>query len=209
MPLPRRTLLALSSALLLPRAVAAQEADPHMAERAVGDPHAPVTVIEFYSLTCPHCARFAADTFPTIERELIAPGKLRYVFADYPLDKPALLAAQIARYLPPDRYEPFTMALLASQKRWAYAADVDPRVELGKMAALAGLSHAQFEAAAGDTALRDAILAAQDAATQRYGVDSTPTFIFNGPKARDRKEAGELSYAEFAAIVSEVAGPTS
>ena len=74
------------------------------------------------------------------------------------------------------------------------------------MAALAGLSHAQVDAAAADTGLRDAILASQDAATQRYGVDSTPTFIFNGPNAKDRKESGELSYAEFAAIVSEVTG---
>ncbi len=209
MSLSRRTLLALPPALLFSRALHAQAADPHMTERAVGDPHAPVTVIEFYSLTCSHCARFAADAFPTIEKELIAPGKLRYVFADYPLDKPALLASQVARYLPPERYEPFAMTLLASQKQWAYARDADPQVELGKMAALAGLSRPQFAAAAGDTGLRDAILASQDAATQRYGVDSTPTFIFSGPKAQDRKEAGELSYAEFAKIVSEVAGPTS
>ena len=207
MPLSRRTLLALTPALLFSRAARAE--DPRMGERSAGDAHAPVTVTEFFSLTCPHCAKFAANVFPTIEKELIAPGKLRYVFADYPLDKPALLASQIARYLPPERYEPFTMALLASQKRWAYAADVDPAVELGKMAALAGLSRAQFEAAAADTGLRDAILASQDTATQRYGIDSTPTFIFKGPKATDRKEAGELSYTEFAAIVSEVAGQTS
>ena len=205
----RRRLLALTPALLLlPRASRA-DADPHMAERAVGDPKAPVTVTEFYSLTCPHCARFAASTYVEVEKQLIATGKLRYVFADYPLDKSALLASQVARYLPPERYEPFAMALLSSQQRWAYARDADPKVELARMASLAGLSHAQFEAAAADTGLRDAILAEQDAATQRYGVDSTPTFIFNGPKARDRKESGELSYAEFAKVVGEVAGSTT
>lgn len=212
---PTRRLLLLSPALLLtPSLLRAQgasgplpaAADPHRAEHGLGRDDAPVRVTEWYSLTCSHCARFSAGVFPQIQKELIDTGKLRYVFADYPLDKPALLAAQILRYAAPDRYEPLSALLLSTQRRWAFGQGVNPKDEIAKIVALAGLSRAQVDAAAADTALRDAILTEQDDAKSRLSVDSTPTFIFNGPKAHDRAEAGELSFAEFAAIVNEVAG---
>jgi protein-disulfide isomerase len=167
-----------------------------------------VTVTEYFSLTCPHCARFARDTLPQIVSQLVDTGKLRYVFVDYPLDQVALMAAQVAHALPPARYAPFADALLASQDRWAFAQNVNSTDELAKMAALAGLSRAQFDAAIADTGLRDAILARQDADTKTYQIDSTPTFIFNGPKAHNRKQAGEMSYDEFAKIVAEAGGAT-
>lgn len=200
--------LALAAAFSLAALTAnAADAPTPLTERSIGSATAPVTVTEYYSLTCSHCARFAADVFPKIKTDLIDTGKLRYVFADFPLDKPALLAAQVARSLPPDRYEPFVLALLGSQRRWAYSADADPNAQLARMASLAGLSRAQFDAAAANTALRDAILAGVDSATKQFGVDSTPTFIFNGPKTHNRKEAGELSFDEFSAAVTDVAGP--
>ena len=203
----RRTLLLLTPALLL-LPLAARADDPRMADRSIGSDAAPVTVIEYFSLTCPHCARFARDTLPKIKTDLIDTGKLRYIFRDYPLDKVALMAAQVARALPPQRYEPFTMALLASQDRWAFARDVNSTDELAKMAALAGLSRPAFDAAIADTGLQDAILAEQQKAETTYRVDSTPTFIFNGPKAHDRSESGELSYDTFARIVAEAGGTT-
>lgn len=216
MPLNRRTLLLAAPSLLVPGLLlpglllpsAARADDPRMSDRAVGADTAPVSVIEYFSLTCPHCARFARDTFPKIQAELIEPGKLRYIFRDYPLDKVALMAAQVARALPPARYEPFTMALLASQDRWAFARDVNSTDELAKMAALAGLSRPAFDAAIGDTALQNAILAEQQRAEATYHVDSTPTFIFNGPNAHDRRESGELSYDTFARFVAEAGGTT-
>ena len=202
----RRTLLLSAPTLALATSGWAQ--DPKMADRAVGRDDAPVTVVEYYSLTCPHCARFARDTFPRIKSELIDTGKLRYVFRDYPLDKVALMAAQVARSLPPARYEPFAGALLASQDRWAFARGVNTTDELAKMAALAGLPRPAFDAAVADTALRDAILAEQQRAEKTYRVDSTPTFIFNGPNAHDRRESGELSFDNFARIVNEAGGAT-
>lgn len=210
MRLSRRSLLILAPAVLAaPRlARAAATPDPRMAPRTLGKPDAPVKVTEWFSLTCPHCARFARDTFPLVKSKLIDTGKLFYTFGDYPLDQVALMAAQVARSLPPDRYVPFVDALFASQDRWAFARDVNTTDELAKMAALAGLSREQFSAAIKDTALRDAILTEQDRATKTYQIDSTPTFIFNGPNAHDRKQSGELSYDEFAKIVSEAAGAT-
>lgn len=204
MTLPRRTLLL--APLALAPALAWADDDPRMVERAVGSPTAPVTVREYFSLTCPHCARFAQDTLPDIHKKLIDAGKLRYIYEDFPLDQVALTAAMVARALPPERYEPFVLALLASQDRWAFARDVNNTEEIGKMAALAGMSHATFEATINDTKLRDAILTAQDQAEKEYHVDSTPTFIFSGPAQKIRHESGEMTYEAFAKVVADLGG---
>jgi protein-disulfide isomerase len=180
--------------------------DPRLAERAIGHADAPVTIAEYYSLTCPHCARFARDTLPRIQKDLIDTGRVRWVFKDYPLDQVALTAAMVARALPPERYEPFVNALLASQDRWAFARGVNSTDELAKMAALAGLPRPTFDATIKDEALRNAILQAQADDSKTFGIDSTPTFIINGPHAKDRHESGEKSFDEFARWVAEAAG---
>jgi protein-disulfide isomerase len=205
MPLPRRSLL-LTLPTLLAFTSAWADDDPRMAARSVGAADAPVTVNEFFSLTCPHCARFARDTLPRIHKELIEPGKLRYIYQDYPLDQVALTAAMVARALPPARYEPFVLALLASQDRWAFARGINNTDEIFKMAALAGMSRPLFDTTIADTKLRDAILASQDTAQKQYHVDSTPTFIFDGPAKKERRLAGELTYDSFTAVVTEVGG---
>jgi protein-disulfide isomerase len=202
----RRFLLVAAPALALAPSLARAADDPRMAPRFVGSDSAPVTVVEWFSLTCPHCARFARDTFPDIRKNLIDPGKLRYGFGDFPLDQVALTGAMIARTLPPQRYEPFILALLASQDRWAFARGVNNTEEIFKMAALAGMSRQTFDATIADTKLRDAILANQDAAQKTYHVDSTPTFIFDGPTQKDRHASGEMSYDAFAQVVKEVGG---
>jgi protein-disulfide isomerase len=185
-------------------AVAAK--DPRMADRALGRADAPVTVDEWYSMTCPHCATFQAEILPQIRTGLIDTGKLRYVFHDFPLDQLALTAAMVARSLPPDRYEPFVGALLASQMRWAYARDVNPTDELAKMAALAGMSRATFDKVIADQTLRAEILSLQSEAENFYHIDSTPSFIFNGPAEKNHLEAGEQSYDAFVKLVAAAAG---
>src|SRR5579863_1861871 len=95
--------------------------DPHRTTRSLGPDTAKVTVTEFFSLTCTHCAAFARETMPAVEKDLIQPGKVRFVYHDFPLDQVALTAAMVARYLPPAQYYPFISALFASQDRWAFA----------------------------------------------------------------------------------------
>ena len=204
MILSRRSLL-LAPMVLAPGLARADD-DPRLSARAVGSPTAPVTVREYFSLTCPHCARFAAETLPQLRKNLIDTGKLRWIYEDFPLDQVALTAAMVARALPPERYEPFVLALLASQDRWAFARDVNNTEEIRKMAALAGMPRATFDAAINDTKLRDAILTGQDEAEKMYHVDSTPTFIFNGPAEKDRRESGEMTYDAFAKVVAAVGG---
>lgn len=180
--------------------------DPKMSIRAIGKADAPVTVMEFFSLTCPHCARFSRTTLQQAKKELVDTGKLRVVFHDFPLDNLALMAAMVARTLPADKYEPFCEALFASQDTWAFARDVDNIAELGKIAALWGMPEDQFRAAIADTPLKVALLKQQDDDQKRYGIDSTPTFVFNGKGAKDTKLAGEMPYDDFAAAVAKAAG---
>ncbi|HVC61298.1 MAG TPA: thioredoxin domain-containing protein [Acetobacteraceae bacterium] len=171
---------------------AARAADPQEAERSIGKPDAKIAVQEFFSLTCTHCAAFARETFPQIKSELIDAGKLRWVFRDFPLDQVALTAAMVARYLPPDRYEPFIMALFANQDRWAFARGVNSTDELWKTAALAGMSRPTFNQAIADTALRTWILQQQSGDQKQWSIDSTPSFVIDG-----QKYAGEMSFDAF------------
>ena len=175
-----------------------QAEDERKTPRTLGDDSAKVTAMEFFSLTCTHCAAFARDTMPQIEKELVAPGKLRFVYRDFPLDQVALAAATVARYLPANRYYPFVNALFANQDRWAFARGVNSTDELWKMAALAGMSRPTFDQAVADTDLRDWILKEQQADRDKWKIDATPSFVING-----QKYAGEMSFEAFRKVVSE------
>ena len=200
MPLTRRSALIASAAasLAVPRARA--EDASRTSERALGKPDAKVVVQEFFSLTCTHCAHFSQTTMGDVKAKLIDTGKIRYVFRDFPLDQVALTAAQVARALPPERFEPFISALFASQDRWAFARGVNSTEELWKMAALAGMSRQTFDSAVNDTDLRNFILQEQDEGTKKYKVDSTPSFVVNG-----KTQAGALDFAAFEKLVSAAA----
>ncbi len=208
MRLLRRHVVGLAGlAMAVPLAPAlADTPDSRMAERAIGPATAPVTVIEYFSLTCTHCAAFAQETFPQVRTNLIDTGKIRYVFRDFPLDQVALTAAMVARALPPERYEPFILSLFASQDRWAFARGVNSTEELAKMAALAGMPRSTFDATLADDALKQAIVAEEDDAQKRYKIDSTPSFIVNGPKEKDGLHPGEMPYADFVRVVQAAGG---
>jgi protein-disulfide isomerase len=175
---------------------AAKADDNPRAERFIGKPDAKVTVGEYFSLTCTHCAAFAQGTFPDVKKNLIDTGIVKWVFHDYPLDQVALTASMVARYLPVDRYEPFINALFASQNRWAFSRSADPTDELWKIAGLAGMSRQTFDKAIGDTGLRDWIIQQQKADTEQWKIDSTPSFVING-----QKYAGEMSYEAFRKLI--------
>ncbi len=178
----------------------AQDADPRLADRAMGPADAKVVVTEWFSMTCSHCADFQKTTFPTVKAKLIDTGRIRYVWRDFPLDKIALAAAMVARALPAERYEPFISTLLATQDRWAFARNVNPMEELAKLAALAGLPRRVFDETLNDTKLQSAILALQDDADKNLKVSSTPTFVMNG-----HLTPGAVKYEEFERAVNDAA----
>jgi protein-disulfide isomerase len=177
-------------------------ADPVLAarlsERSIGRQDAPVTVLEFFSLTCGHCANFHRDTLPQVKRELVETGRVRIVYRDFPLDQTGLLAAMVARALPPERYAAFIETLFATQDRWAFNRNADPRVELFRLAALAGMSRETFDAVIADEALARGILESRLEGQNRYNVNSTPTFVFG-----TRTVPGNMPFDRFAQNVME------
>ena len=197
MLLHRRILLSSAAAAGTMAALAPARADDiTRAERFIGSPDAKATAHEYFSLTCSHCAAFAREAMPRIKSELVETGKLRWVYHDFPLDRVALTASMVARYLPVDRYDPFIMALFNTQDRWAFARGANPTDELWKMAALAGMSRPTFDKAISDNALGEWILKEQDADGKRWGIDSTPSFVINGQKV-----AGEMSFDAFRKLI--------
>jgi protein-disulfide isomerase len=176
--------------------VVARADDLTRAERSIGKADAKYTVNEYFSLTCSHCAAFAAETMPKVKSDFVATGKVRWVFNDYPLDQIALLAAQVARYLPIDRYAPFVDALFATQDRWAFAREANHTEELWKTAGLAGMSRATFDKAVTDDELKNWIVQQRQIATDKWQIDSTPSFVINGTKY-----AGEMSFDAFRKLV--------
>ncbi len=149
-------------------------------DRILGSADAPITILEYSSLTCPHCAAFHADALPQIKETWIADGRARLVYRHFPLDASALRAAAVANCIEGDRYFGFLDLLFKSQRRWAKSSD--PLKALGQIARLAGLTQKKFEACANDEAEMDRILLRRQDATQTYDVQSTPTLIVNGQK---------------------------
>ena len=200
----RRFFLAAGAAAALagPAALAQTAADPRLSERAIGRPDAPVRVLEYFSLTCGHCAAFHRDTLPQVKQKLVEPGTVRFVYRDFPLDRLALAAAAVARSMPPERYEPFIGALLLSQDRWAFNRGADPLEELAKMAALAGMPRPQFDAAVRDEALAKAILEGVQAAEREHNVRATPSFVF-GPDGKGKTQSGAVTFERFQQLVDE------
>jgi protein-disulfide isomerase len=181
----------------------ADNTDPNspFAPRTLGSPTAPVKAIEYFSLTCTHCAHFANVTMPQVKPALVDTGKLEFIYKDFPLDQVALMAAQVARCLPASEYYPFISALFASQDDWAFTPGINYTESIYKYAALAGMPRADYDAALANTKLKNFILQGQQEAMQMYNVDSTPSFIINGTLY-----PGAMEYTDFAAKVAKAAG---
>ena len=159
-------------------------------DRILGKADAPITIVEYASLTCPHCAAFARDTLPKIKAEWIDPGKAKLVFRDFPLDGSAVKASVLARCAPPDKFYGFIDVLFSSQESWAR--NPDPTPGLARIAKLGGMSEEQLNACMADNALQDRVLASRLTAEKEYKVESTPTFFINGTKL-----TGALPYEQF------------
>ena len=164
----------------LARTASALSTAEMLAAGTLGSDKAPVTIVEYASLTCPHCAKFANSTFEALKTKYIDTDKVHFIYRDFPFDQAGLRAAMMARCSGPDHFFGFLAVLFKSQESWAGAND--PLDELAKIGRLGGLSKEQFDACMNDKALMDGILNGRLEAEQKLEVKATPTFIINGVK---------------------------
>jgi protein-disulfide isomerase len=161
-------------------------------DMALGPANASVTITEYASMTCPHCAAFNETVFPKIKSEYIDSGKVRYVFREFPLDIKAAAGSMLARCIAKDdagKYFTVIDLLFKQQNDWVMKNTTETLTRIGKQA---GLSQQAVEDCLKDQALLDKIAADQKYAAEILKVDSTPTFFINGEKIK-----GETSFEEF------------
>ena len=149
-------------------------------DRILGNPDAPITIVEYASLTCPHCAHFTNDVLPELKKKWIDTGKAKLVLRDYPLDEPALRAAMVARCAPPDKYYAYIDTFFGAQEKWVTARDY--RDALARLVKLGGMSREEFDNCLKNTALENKIVEGRLIASKELDVNSTPTFFINGTK---------------------------
>ena len=191
----RRHLLTtgLAVALLPSTALAESDIIAHVkSPRLLGRNDAPIEVIEFFSMTCSHCASFHANTFPEIKTRLIDEGVVRFEMRAFPLDGLALRAHAMARSVSGEKYYPLVNMLLEKQTNWASAAD--PIDALRKLGRLAGISSAEFDATMRNRPLLESIVQMRQDALRDFDVKSTPSFVINN----ETTISGKLSFEEFA-----------
>lgn len=155
------------------------EAKGPLDDIVMGSPTAPVTVIEYASMTCPHCAHFAVETFPKFKEKYIDTGKVKYIMREYPLDRLAAAAFMLARCAGPDKYYPMIETLFAEQRKWAVK---EPLQALLTIARQAGFTDESFQACLKDKDLLDKIQQVRDRGQQKFKVEATPTFYINGER---------------------------
>jgi protein-disulfide isomerase len=189
-------LIGLSPLRLISEAMAQTAADvakpQSLPDMALGPQNAPVTITEYASMTCPHCANFNDTVFPKIKSEYIDTGKIRYVFREFPLDIKAAAGSMLARCIAKDdapKYFAVIDLLFRQQNDWVMKNTTETLTRIGKQA---GLSQQQVEDCLKDQALLDKIAADQKYANDVLKVNSTPTFFINGEMLK-----GETSFDEF------------
>ena len=162
-------------------------------EMVLGKDDAPVTIVEYASMTCPHCAHFHATTLPELKTKYIDTGKARLIFREFPFDPRAEAGFMLAR-CSKDNYFPMIDVLFKQQQNWAAVENAkDALLQISK---LAGFSQESFEACLTDQKLLDDVRAVQKRGAEEFKVDSTPTFFINGHTYK-----GALTIAEMSAII--------
>jgi protein-disulfide isomerase len=150
-----------------------------------GKADAPVTIVEYASMTCTHCAAFHTETYPTLVSKYVDTGKVKFILREFPLDPLATAGFMLARCSGPDKRSAVVDLLFSQQKNWAF---VDKPLEsLAGILKQTGMSKESFETCLKDQKLYDQVNQVRDAGSQKFGVSATPTFYFNGTKV-----SGEL-----------------
>jgi len=167
--------------------------DEASGEMVMGDKEAPITIIEYSSLTCSHCASFHRETLPKIKESYIDTGKAKLVYRDYPFGAMALAAAMVARCAGPAKYFGMIEILFRGQDKWTRSQN--PLVEIKRVARFGGISAADVDACLDNEPLMKSIQQGKAAAIKEFNVKSTPTFFIGGNRVEGAQPFGEFEAA--------------
>jgi protein-disulfide isomerase len=159
----------------------------------IGSDKAPVTVIEYASMTCPHCAHFEATTLPELKKRYIDTGKVRYTLRTFPLDQLAAAGFMVALCAGKDKYMPIVETLFAKQDQWVVQQPIPALKDIAKQF---GFTEDEFNKCLANQKVLDDIRTVRDHAVEKLGVNSTPTFFING-----QKFVGDLTIEQMAKAI--------
>ncbi|MBO6510430.1 MAG: thioredoxin domain-containing protein [Roseibium sp.] len=151
-----------------------------LGDKILGDENAPVTIVEYASMTCGHCANFHKRTWPDLKKDYIETGKVRFIFREFPLDPVAAAAFMLARCAPQDKYFEIVDVMFDQQRSWAFTDN--PYQSLLDFSKQIGFTQESFEKCLTNQGLLDAVNAVKDRGAEEFGVNSTPTFFINGER---------------------------
>ena len=186
----------IGATMLLPANAMAQTAAPIIGDVMLGDEAAPVTVIEYASFTCAHCAAFHVNTWPQFKAAYVDTGKVRFILREIYFDRFGLWASMTARCGGADAFYPMADQFLKKQSVWAKVAENQIGGEIQKIGRLNGLSNDQLDACLADQDYAKALVDAYQKNAEADEISSTPTFIINGEKT-----SGNLPFDEISALV--------
>lgn len=169
-------------------------------DHPVGDANAPVTIIEYSSMTCPHCANFHKTVLPSLKEKYISTGKVRYIVREFPLNNLAVTASMLTRCAAPEKYNAFVEAIYDKQDVWAFGKGLPegenkPLDRLFDIAKQVGMSKKSFDECLADQALLDNIIKVRTRGNEVFNVQSTPTFFVNGTLVRGVSSLKQLEEA--------------
>jgi protein-disulfide isomerase len=160
-----------------------------LGDEVMGAADAPVTIVEYASMTCPHCSHFHETTFPEMKKKYIDTGKVRFIFREFPLDPLAAAASMLARCAGKDKYFPLIETFFAQQKDWVVQKPLQPMFAIAKQA---GFTQQTFDQCLANQQMLNAIEEGRTRATTKFNVNSTPTFFINGKIFRGTLTPEEL-----------------
>ncbi len=166
-----------------------------LGDRVLGNPNAPITVIEYASLTCPHCRNYHASVFPRVKREYIDTGKVRYIVREFPIGHTSGTAAIVNRCAPEDKYFFLLNQFLTRQPEWV-SQEVRPDA-IFSVAKASGMTRETFDKCLSNQVIIDGLTEVKQRGRQ-FGVIGTPTFFINGRKAQ-----GEVTFEEIKGMIEQ------
>ncbi|MEJ2228540.1 MAG: DsbA family protein [Alphaproteobacteria bacterium] len=166
-------------------------------DKFLGNADAPITIVEYSSMTCPHCATFHDEVFPELKKKYIDTGKARYVLRDFPLDNIAAAAFMLARCVDDSRHYDMIKILYAHQNDWAF--NKSPIEDLKRFSKQAGFTDEMFNKCLSDTKLLKSMENDREHANKEFAIHSTPTFFVNGKRLK-----GGHTLKEFEELISQV-----